>query len=138
MIAAYHVRLTCGVPEIEMAAARAWCAWEDEIMTLEPQPPGHSADEEVLALARIETHYFIHGAFLDEGQVIANAHRLQGIPGVIVQGRYDVVTPAVTAWDLHRAWPQSILQIVPDAGHASSEPGNLCRLIMATDRFARS
>jgi proline iminopeptidase len=137
LIAAYHARLTCGDPAIETIAAQAWCGWEEEILTLESQPAAQSPDNRILlALARIETHYFMHGAFLKEGQLIRNAYRLRAIPAVIVQGRYDMVTPPVTAWDLHQAWPQADLQMVPDAGHASTEPGNLRRLIMATDGFA--
>jgi proline iminopeptidase len=137
LIAAYHARLTCGDPAIETIAAQAWCGWEEEILTLEPQPAAPSPDNRMLlALARIETHYFMHRAFLKEGQLIRNAYRLHAIPAVIVQGRYDTVTPPVTAWDLHQAWPQADLQMVPDAGHASTEPGNLRRLIMATDGFA--
>ena len=73
---------------------------------------------------------------MDEGQLIRDAHRLAAIPGVIVQGRYDACTPARTAWDLHRAWPQAEFHLVPDAGHAFNEPGILARLIAATDRFA--
>ena len=137
LIAAFHARLTCGDPALETAAARAWCAWEDAIMTLQPQPGFQLQDAAaLLALAQIEAHYFKHRAFLQEGQLIANAHRLRAIPGVIVQGRYDAVTPPATAWDLHRTWPQAELQIVADAGHASSEPGIMRRLVMATDRFA--
>ena len=89
-----------------------------------------------LAFARIENHYFSHGGWFTEGQLIADAYRLAGIPGVIVQGRYDVATPAVTAWDLHRAWPGSELRMVPTAGHAYSEPGIAAELVAATDRFA--
>jgi proline iminopeptidase len=139
MISAYHERLTCGEPQIEILAARSWCAWEDAIMTLEPQPGLHVTDDsQLVALARIETHFFMHACFLKEGQLIADAHRLHGIPCKIVQGRYDAVTPPVTAWDLHRAWPHAELQIVPDAGHASSEPGNLRGLLAATDAFSRA
>lgn len=138
LIGAYHARLTCGDTALEMRAANAWCAWEDGIATLEPQPATYADDDPaMLALARIESHYFKHDTFLEEGQLIANAHLLHGIPGVIVQGRYDAITPPLSAWDLSRAWPQATLQIVPDAGHASFEPGNLRRLIMATDGFAR-
>lgn len=137
LIGAYHARLTCGDAALEMRAAHAWCAWEDAIATLEAQPALRPADNPAMrALARIESHYFKHDSFLEEGQLLANAHLLHGIPGVIVQGRYDAVTPPAAAWDLSRAWPQAALQIVPDAGHASSEPGNLRRLIMATDGFA--
>jgi proline iminopeptidase len=154
MVAAYHVRLSAGKKGGKedgdggsaIAAARAWCAWEDAIMTLLPdrhpasevrQDAGED-DAALLALARLEAHYFVHGAFLDEGQLIADAHRMRHIPGVIVQGRYDAVTPPATAWDLCRAWPQAELQIVPDAGHASTEPGILRRLIAATQAFACS
>ncbi len=137
LIGAYHARLTCGDAAREMRAANAWCAWEDAIATLEPQPAAYVDDDPAtLAQARIETHYFKYESFLEDGQLIANAHLLYEIAGVMVQGRYDAITPPVTAWDLSRAWPQATLQIVPDAGHASSEPGNLRRLIMATDRFA--
>jgi len=144
LVAAYHSRLVAanGDPALAVAAARAWCAWEDEIMTLLPdskadmQPEPHRDDMSLLALARIETHYFLNGAFLAEGQLISSAHRMSHIPGVIVQGRYDAVTPLVTAWDLHKAWPRAELRIVPGAGHASSEPGTLRSLIAATHAFA--
>ena len=89
-----------------------------------------------VAFARIENHYFVHGGWFEEGQLIADAGRLEGIPGVIVQGRYDMCTPAVTAWDLHRNWPGSELVMAPDAGHAFSEQGILDALLDATDRFA--
>lgn len=140
LVAAYHARLTHGDRAVELAAARAWCAWEEDIMTLQPRP--HAAplpvdDARLLALAQIESHYFVHGAFLAEGQLIANAHRLLDIPGVIVQGRYDAVTPPVTAWELHKAWPRAQLEIVRGAGHASSEPGILSGLIAATNAFAQ-
>ncbi|HYI91029.1 MAG TPA: hypothetical protein VEY05_14125, partial [Beijerinckiaceae bacterium] len=80
----------------------------------------------------------VHRGFLDEGQLIRDAHRLAAIPGTIVQGRYDVVTPATTAWDLHKAWPGAAFHLVDDAGHASSEPGILHRLVAATDAYASS
>jgi proline iminopeptidase len=144
LVAAYYARLggRGGDPALAVAAARAWCAWEDEIMTLLPDnredmtPDPHRDDMSMLALARIETHYFVNGAFLEEGQLISNAHRMSAIPGVIVQGRYDAVTPLATAWDLHKAWPRAELRIVPGAGHASSEPGTLRCLIAATHAFA--
>jgi len=144
LVAAYHVRLADahGESAAAIARARAWCAWEDEIMTRLPDNragmTSRQDDRSLLALARIETHYLVNGAFLQEGQLIANAHRMSHIPGMIVQGRCDAVTPPVTAWDLHRAWPGSELEIVPDAGHASSEPGTLRRLIAATQAYART
>jgi proline iminopeptidase len=141
LLAAYHKRLTSADPHVQLAAAKAWSAWEGEIMTLQPNArvvAQHAEDAFALAFARIETHYFVNGGFLDEGQLIRDAGRLTGIPGTIVQGRYDVVTPAVTAWDLHKAWPEAKFHLVGDAGHASSEPGILNCLIEATDTYAVS
>ena len=89
-----------------------------------------------LAIAQIENHYFRHGGWFTEGQLINDAHRLTDTPGVIVQGRYDLPTPTVTAWDLSRAWPGADLQIIPGTGHTGAEPGNLTALLAATDRFA--
>ncbi len=138
LVAAYHARLNCGDATLETQAARAWCAWEDALLTLRPEAnPRAPDDASALARARIETHYFVNAAFLEEGQILANAHRLSGIPGTIVQGRCDAITPPVTAWELHKAWRSSTLQIVPDAAHASSEPGILRALVAATDAFAR-
>ena len=92
--------------------------------------------EYALAVARIENHYFVHGGFFTPGQLIENASKLAGVPGVIVQGRYDVCTPAKTAFELHRAWPQAEFHLIDDAGHAFTEPGILHQLIEALDRFA--
>jgi len=152
LVAAYYERLTgggsrapgCRDPRAAMSAARAWCAWEDALMTFLPRNPqgiiaaGPGDEPSCLALARIEAHYVLNKGFLEEGQLISNAHRLSRIPGVIVQGRDDAITPSVTAFDLHRAWPRADLQIVANAGHASSEPCILRRLIAATDAFART
>ena len=85
---------------------------------------------------RIENHYFVHAGWMEEGQLLKGAHKLAGIPGVIVQGRYDMATPAKTAWELHRAWPEAEFHLIDDAGHAFSEPGILAQLLAATDRFA--
>jgi proline iminopeptidase len=132
LIRAYHARLTSGDAALERAATHAWCLWEDTIATLLTCPPSFNEDN-LRSLARIETHYLLHHAFLEEGQLIAGAARLRGIPGVIVQGRYDMVTPPVSAWELQRAWPGSTLHIVTDAGHASSDAGILRELISAAD-----
>ena len=113
--------------------------WEAATITLETDEALVAAFREpayALAFARIENHYFKHGGWFTEGQLIERADRLAGIPGVIVQGRYDVATPAVTAYDLHRAWPQADYIVAPRAGHAYSEPGILEALVAATDRFA--
>lgn len=139
LIAAYRKRLTGTDPEEQLACARAWSVWEGRTIRLLPseqQIVQHAQDAFSLAFARIENHYFVHAGWMEEGQLIRNASRLANIPGVIVQGRYDICTPMRTAWELHRAWPQAQFQLVPDAGHAYNEPGILSRLIEATDRFA--
>jgi proline iminopeptidase len=139
MIQAYHKRLTGADESERLRAARAWSKWEDSTITMLPSPrhqQSHAADQAALAFARIENHYFVNEGFMAEGQLIRDAHKLHDIPGVIVQGRYDVCTPARTAWDLHRAWPQAEFHIVADAGHAFDEPGILSRLLEATNRFA--
>ncbi|KQQ85796.1 prolyl aminopeptidase [Aureimonas sp. Leaf324] len=138
-IAAYRPLLLDPDRNVRSRAARAWTDWEGRTVsmrTLHDVAGGFGASDHAIAFARIENHFFVHDLWLEEGQLIRDAGRLAGIPGVILQGRYDVVTPPKTAWDLHKAWPGSELQIVEDAGHAYSEPGTLDRLILATDRFA--
>jgi proline iminopeptidase len=137
LMAAYHRRLTGPDRAVQIEAARAWSGWEHETITLlhNPAYAAQGADENyALAFARIENHYFVNKGFFAEGQLIANAGVLRDIPGVIVQGRYDVCTPARTAWDLHRAWPEAAFVLVPDAGHAWSEPGIRDALLAALDR----
>jgi proline iminopeptidase len=139
LMAAYHKILTGPDRELQIRAARAWSLWEHETITLlhdETYAAQAADDEYALAFARIENHYFANAGFFAEGQLIRDAHRLRAIPAVIVQGRYDVCTPAQTAWDLHRAWPEAEFHMVPDAGHAWSEPGIRTALLMALDRFA--
>lgn len=138
-IRAYRALLTHADRGIRASAARAWTQWEASTVSMRQNHAGPShgpVGEATIAFARIENHFFFHDLWLREGQLIEEAGRLAGIPGTIVQGRYDVVTPPVTAYDLHKAWPGSQLQIVEDAGHAFSEPGTLRELIRATDRFA--
>jgi proline iminopeptidase len=139
MIAAYYLRLTDPDPDVQLKAARAWSAWEGKTLSLLPDPERvrrFSEDAYALAFARIECHYFIHGGFFDaDDQLIRAAHRLKDIPGVIVHGRYDVVTPAKIAVDLARAWPEADLRIVADAGHAMTETGIVHELVTATKRF---
>jgi proline iminopeptidase len=137
-VAAYHRRLTDPDPAVQLPAAKAWSKWEAETVTLLPSPhviETHTSDDFAVAIARIENHYMINHGWLEEGQLIANADRLKGIPGVMVQGRYDCCTPPITAWDLHKAWPEAELNIVPDGGHLFNEPGVLDGLIRATDAF---
>ena len=139
LLHAYH-RLLTGEDELmRLKAARAWAAWEARTASLRVNPDvvDHFADAAVaLSLARIECHYFVNDAFLAPDQLLGNAGRLGGIPGVIVHGRYDVICPVENAWQLHRAWPGSELHIVPDAGHSAAEPGIRSALVEATDRFA--
>ena len=140
LIAAYRRRLVGDDRASQIAAARAWTLWEGETITLLPNAAfteQHSEDRFALAFARIENHYFVHGGFMDDNQLLRDADRLKGIPGIIVQGRYDVATPMRSAWDLHRAWPDAEFRLVADAGHAFSEPGILRELLRATDRYAR-
>jgi len=139
LISAYYQRLTQGLMEQRVHYAKAWCAWEAELMSVTPRPERLWLDaEQCLALARIETHYFVNQSFLTEGQILAAAPTIAHIPCIIVQGRQDVITPPATAWSLHRALPGSHLHLVAGAGHATAEPGILSRLIEATDSFARS
>jgi proline iminopeptidase len=97
-----------------------------------------AGDTVALGLARIEAHYFVNDIFLAENALLAEAARLRSVPGVIVQGRYDMVCPLVSAHELHLAWPQAEYQIVPDAGHSAWEPGILGALVEATERFKRA
>lgn len=142
LVAAYHKRLMGSDKAVQLEAARAWAKWEGSTITLLPDSEAESFAEPhfALAFARIENHYFTHGGFFEEGQLIREVHRLKGIPSVIVQGRYDICTPAASAWDLYQAWQQADpaveLHWVGDAGHAFHEPGILDVLIKTTDRFA--
>jgi len=140
MISAYHRRLVSDDRQAQLRAAHAWTQWESRTITLLPSTShqlSHAEDDSALAFARIENHYVVHGGFMEEGQLLRNAHKLRDIPGVIVQGRYDVCTPARTAWDLHKAWPQAEFHLIDDAGHAFDEPGILTELLAATDKFSR-
>jgi proline iminopeptidase len=139
LISAYNRRLTSSDEATRLSAARAWSVWEASTSLLQPDEAfidGHRDAHFALSFARIESHYFVHGGFFDvEGQLLRDAHRLHGIPGVIVHGRYDVVCPLQNAWDLHRAWPESKLVISPNSGHSAFEPENAAALVEATDSF---
>jgi len=135
----YYRRLTSDDSEVRLTAAKAWSKWEGSTSTLLPNTDIADAfgePEMALALARIECHYFVNNGFMADNQLINEVDRIRNIPAVIVQGRYDVVCPAVSAWELSRAWPEADLRIVADAGHAAFEPGNVHELVMATDAFA--
>jgi proline iminopeptidase len=140
LLHAYHRRLTGPDPALRLEAARAWSTWEGATSKLLPDPAfiaTHGEEDYALAFARIECHYFVNGGwFTPEDQLLREVGRIRHIPGVIVQGRYDVVCPMESAWDLHRAWPEADFQVSPDAGHSAFEPANARALVAATDRFA--
>ena len=139
MLTAYHRRLTSEDETVRLEAARAWSIWEGSTSKLFPDQTliDHFGEPHMaLALARIECHYFMNNAFFDaDDYLIENAGKIRHIPAVIVQGRYDVVCPAMSAWELSKAWPEAELKIIPDAGHSATEPGIISALVEATDRF---
>ncbi|MEO0520848.1 MAG: prolyl aminopeptidase [Cyanobacteria bacterium P01_A01_bin.116] len=140
LVAAYYKRLTNTDPQVRQTAARAWSIWEASTSKLIPDEglidrfgEGSFAD----AFARIECHYFTNGGFFKSPQqLLNNVEAIRHIPAVIVQGRYDVVCPMTSAWELHRAWPEADLVIVAEAGHSATEPGITSALVEATDSFA--
>ena len=142
MVSAYYRRLTSDDYATRLEAARAWSIWEGSTSKLffDPAMIEKFADPEfALAFARIECHYFMNNSFFaTDNYLIENVGAIRPIPGVIVQGRYDVVCPIVSAWNLHRAWPEADLKIIPDAGHSISESGIIDALVDATDRFGQS
>jgi proline iminopeptidase len=139
MIEAYHRRLTCEDRQAQLSAARAWSVWEATTLSLLPdeervQKFEHNAY--ALAFARIECHYFINkGFFRSDNQLIEDAARIAHLPGTIIHGRYDVVTPLRNAWELAKAWPKAELRIVPASGHAMTEPGIVHEILTATEKY---
>ncbi|MHB9878396.1 prolyl aminopeptidase [Pacificimonas sp. ICDLI1SI03] len=139
ILGAYYRRLTGDDEAVRLSAAKSWSVWEGKTITLLPDPTLADSFEDghfALAFARIETHYFTNGGWLEENQLLRDAGRLADIPGVIVHGRYDMPCPASNAFKLHKAWPKSELHLIEGAGHAFNEPGILDRLIRATDMYA--
>jgi len=137
LISAYHRRLTSDDAATRLAAARRWSVWEGATSFLRQDADfmaGHEEEAFALAFARIEAHYFVNGGFLEvEDQLLRDAHRLRGIPGTIVHGRYDVVCPIQSAWELKKAWPDADLVIAPGSGHSAFEPEITAALVAATD-----
>lgn len=139
LISAFHSRLTSEDPEVRLSAARAWSVWEastsfliqnEDFMAQLDEP------EAALAMARIECHYFVNGGFFESpNQILEAVDSIRHIPCVIVQGRYDVVCPPTTAWDLHEAWPEADFKLIANAGHSAFDPANAAALIEATNRF---
>ncbi|MGH8254173.1 MAG: prolyl aminopeptidase [Steroidobacteraceae bacterium] len=141
MMRAYYRRLTSRSAATRRRAAYSWSVWEAATSYLRASASDIARYEDAdtaAAFARIECHYFVNRGFLErEDQLLRDVRKIRRIPGVIVQGRYDVVCPARSAWALHRAWPEADLRIVPDAGHSAFEHGNIAELVAATDRFSR-
>jgi proline iminopeptidase len=138
LLAAYATRLNDPNPAVHMPAAHQWSTYEGACSTLLPSPStvAHFSDDVVaLGLARIEAHYFANNIFLPENALLDNVARLRAIPGVIVQGRYDMVCPIVSADDLHRAWPEAEYIVVADAGHSAWEPGICAQLVATMERL---
>ncbi|GAA6051963.1 hypothetical protein JCM3770_002986 [Rhodotorula araucariae] len=143
MIAAYHKRLTSSDAAVRAEAGRAWSRWEMATSRLQVNQEYLDKAEDAAfadAFARIEAHYFLNGGFFPrDGYLLEPAQmaKIRHIPAVIVQGRYDVVCPAKTAWDLHRAWPEAKFVMIPDAGHSAMEQGTQRALLDAMDAFAQ-
>jgi proline iminopeptidase len=139
LISAYYRRLTSSDESVRMEAARAWSIWESSALKLlqdQEMIDDFSEPEKAIALARIECHYFMNNCFFEtDNYLIEHIDRIRHIPAVIVHGRYDVICPLASAWELHRAWPEARLEIIPDAGHSATEPGITDALVRATDRF---
>ena len=140
LVAAYHKRLIGDDEDVKLICARAWSQWEGAVSSLLPNPDrvkDFGNEHFAIAFARIEVHYcFNRGFFETDNQLLRGAYKLADIPGVIVQGRYDVITPPDTAYELSKAWPKAKFVIVPDAGHAASEAGTVDALVRATNAFA--
>ncbi len=140
LLTAYYRRLTSADEHVQLEAARAWSVWEGSTSKLLQDPDLMNKFGEAkfaTAFARIECHYFVNGGFFEvEDQLLKGVDRIRHLPAVIVQGRYDVVCPMISAWELHQAWQEAEFIIVPDAGHAMTEPGIQAALLEASDRFA--
>ncbi len=141
LVAAYHRLLEGPDAVVRERAARDWCAWEEAVVSATPgyaPNPRYERTDFRMAFARIVTHYFSHYAWLEDGELLRNAGKLDGIPGVLAHGRLDLGSPLMTAWELHRAWPGSELVVVDSAGHDARDPGMAEHIVTALDRFARN
>lgn len=141
LLKAYVKRLFSDDPAQNLQAARAWSRYEGSCLHLLPHPEvadQFGSDAVALGVGRLEAHYFRNDAFLSEDQLIRNVRRIQHLPAIIIQGRYDVVCPALSAWRLHQAWPEALFQMIEDAGHAAFEPGIVQALVAATEKFRKT
>ncbi|KAI1126918.1 proline iminopeptidase [Nemania abortiva] len=140
---AYYARITSKDPNIAMAAAREWNRWDLAVGTLIPDPENIAQlddDEWSLTHALFESHFlFHHGAWIEDGELLRpeNIEKIKDIPGAVVNGRYDILCPPVTAWEVHKAWPKSSLHWIDDAGHSANEPGTTAKLIQVCDELAK-
>lgn len=140
LLQAYVRRLFCDDAKQVREAARTWSRYEGSCLFLEPQAQAiedFESDEVSMGIGRLEAHYMANGAFMEEDQLIKNIHKIRHLPAVIVQGRYDVICPPVSAYRLHQAWPSAKLHMIKDAGHAAMEPGIATELVRATEQFKR-
>jgi proline iminopeptidase len=137
LLSAYAARLLCDDPDTYWPAARAWSRFEGRRVFLLPQEEETPSDTLDLGVGRLECHYMANGGFLEDDQLIKNLHRIAHLPAVIVQGRYDVICPPLSAWRLHQAWPDARLRMIPDAGHGALETGIARALVAATEQFKR-
>ncbi|CUK09104.1 Proline iminopeptidase [Shimia thalassica] len=140
LIAAYHRRLFSGVHQTEVKYARAWASWENALASIHSTGVGGEPPAEYArAFSRLENHYFINGGFLErDGQILSEMEKIADIPGVIVQGRYDMICPPTSAFELSKRWPRAQLRMVRNAGHALSEPGISAELVKVMDQLAKS
>jgi proline iminopeptidase len=138
LVSAYHKRLTHKDRRVQAEAAAAWSQWEGDTISIrgpEARPSKFNEIDFAIAFARIECHFFANkGFFAEDNWLLKNIGKIRGIPGWIVQGRFDVVTPMESAWKLKTAWPEARFEVVWDAGHASTEPGIVDGLVRATDQ----
>lgn len=137
LLKAYCERLLCEDPAVYWPAARAWSRFEGRRVFLLPQPDEPSSDALDLGVGRLESHYMLHGAFVEEDQLVRDIGRIAHLPATIVQGRYDVICPPLSAWRLHQAWPGAKLHMIPDGGHGALETGIARALVSATEQFKR-
>lgn len=141
LLAAYTKRLFSDQAEVYTEAARNWSRYEGSCLYLVPQAQAiadFESDEVSLGIGRLEAHYMLHAAFMAEDQLITEIGKIRHLPAVIVQGRYDVICPPVSAWRLHQAWPEARYQVITEAGHSGMEHGIAAALVQATDSFART
>jgi proline iminopeptidase len=138
LVGAYYRRLIGDDRETQLAAAKAWSTWEagtSKLFVSQELLDRFEHPDFAVAFARIECHYFVHDSFLEPNQLLRDVYKIRHLPGIIIQGRYDVVCPARSAWELHGAWPEAEFHVVPDAGHSATEVGIATKLIEATNDF---